>query len=93
MAYSKLDENNYIFDGKTSLNDICKILAIEDDDFFEDIDHEADSIAGLVIEIAGKIPQKNERVIYKNFTFIVEASDKRRVKRIKLTRNVTDTKN
>lgn len=86
IAYSKLDENNYVFDGKTSLNDVCKILNIDDTKFFDDIKKDADSLAGLVIEIAGKIPKKNEKIVYKNFTFVIEASDKRRVKQIKLTK-------
>ncbi|MDB4533293.1 gliding motility-associated protein GldE [Vicingaceae bacterium] len=84
ISYSKLDENTYIFEGKTGLNDIFKIIEIEDETIFDDINTEADSIAGLVIEIAGKIPVKNEKINYKNFTFIIEAADKRRVKRVKL---------
>jgi len=84
VSYSKLDNNTYIFDGKTGLNDLSKILNIEDDTFFDEVNKDADTLAGLVIEIAGKIPQKNEKVSHKNFTFIVEASDKRRVKRVKI---------
>ena len=87
MIYSKLDENNYVFEGKTSLNDMCRILDIDDDHVFEEVRKDADSLAGLVIEIAGKIPKKNEKIKYKNFTFVVEAADKRRVKRIKVTKN------
>ena len=74
ITYSKLDDNNYVFDGKTALNDVFKIINID-----------AESLAGLVIEIAEKIPQKNEKITLKNLIFTVEASDKRRVKRIKLT--------
>jgi gliding motility-associated protein GldE len=87
ILYSKLDDHTYIFDGKTGLNDLYKILKIEDETIFEDIKNDADTLAGLVIEIAGKIPQKNEKIIHKNFSFIIEASDKRRVKRIKLIIN------
>jgi gliding motility-associated protein GldE len=87
IAYSKIDHNNYIFEGKTGLNDIFKIINIEDETIFDDINTEADTLAGLVIEIAGKIPLKNEKITYKNFTFIIEAADKRRVKRIKLIIN------
>ena len=85
ITYSKLDDNNYVFDGKTALNDVFKIINIDDDEFFGDEKIDAESLAGLVIEIAEKIPQKNEKIILKNLTFTVEASDKRRVKRIKLT--------
>jgi gliding motility-associated protein GldE len=84
ITYSKLDENTFVFDGKTAINDLLKIIKAEDETIFDEAKNDADSLAGLLIEIAGKIPQKNERIIYKNFTFIVEASDKRRVKRIKL---------
>ncbi len=85
ITYSKLDDNNYVFDGKTALNDVFKIINIDDDEFFGDEKIDAESLAGLVIEIAEKIPQKNEKITLKNLTFTVEASDKRRVKRIKLT--------
>ncbi len=84
ITYSKLDENTYVFDGKTGLNDLFKIINIEDESIFEEVIKDADTLAGLVIEIAGKIPLKNEKIIFNHFTFIVEASDKRRVKRIKL---------
>ena len=82
ITYSKLDDNNYVFDGKTALNDVFKIINIDDDEFFGDEKIDAESLAGLVIEI---IPQKNEKITLKNLIFTVEASDKRRVKRIKLT--------
>ena len=83
ISYSKLDENTYIFDGKTGLNDISKIISPNENPFTE-LTKDADTLAGLVIEAAGKIPQKNERIVVDNFIFIVEAADKRRVKRVKL---------
>ncbi|OFY91960.1 MAG: hypothetical protein A3K10_10900 [Bacteroidetes bacterium RIFCSPLOWO2_12_FULL_31_6] len=87
ILYSKLDENTYIFDGKTGLNNIFKIVNIEDESIFNEVIKEADTLAGLVIEIAGKIPLKNEKVNFKNYSFIVEDSDKRRVKSIRLIKN------
>ena len=54
---------------------------------FDEILKDADTLAGLVIEIAGKIPLKNEKINHKNFSFIIEAADKRRVKRIKLIKS------
>lgn len=87
ISYSKLDNNTYVFEGKTAINDLLKIIDIEDDTIFDDISKDADTLAGLVIELAGKIPQKNERLKYKYFTFIVEAADKRRVKRVKLIKS------
>jgi putative hemolysin len=90
ISYSKLDNNTYVFEGKTAINDLLKIIDIEDDTIFDDISKDADTLAGLVIELAGKIPQKNERLKYKSFTFIVEAADKRRVKRVKLIKSPLD---
>lgn len=85
INYSKLDENNFIFDGKTPLNDVFKIINIDSDAFFDNEKIDAETLAGLVIEVAEKIPQKNEKITLKNITFTVEASDKRRVKRVKMT--------
>lgn len=87
ITYSKLDENNFVFDGKTLLNDIFKITNIDSNQFFGNEKIDAETLAGLVIEIAEKIPQKNERINYKNIVFSIEASDKRRVKRVKLSIN------
>ena len=87
VSYSKLDDNTYIFDGKTSINDLLKIIKTEDETIFDEAKKEADTLAGMVIEMAGKIPLKNEKITYKNFTFVIEASDKRRVKRIKLIKS------
>jgi gliding motility-associated protein GldE len=84
LVYSRLDDHNYVFEGKTPLNDVYRVLDIEGD-IFEESKGEADTLAGFVLELAGKIPQKNERVSFENYTFTVEASDKRRIKRVKLT--------
>ncbi|MGB0881684.1 MAG: gliding motility-associated protein GldE [Vicingaceae bacterium] len=84
IAYSKLDENTYIFEGKTGLNDLFKIIEIEDEAVFDEVGKEADTLAGLIIELAGKIPLKNEKINYKHFSFTIEAADKRRIKRIKV---------
>ncbi|MCB9334599.1 MAG: gliding motility-associated protein GldE [Flavobacteriales bacterium] len=87
IVYSKLDDNTYIFDGNTLINDLAKIIELENEDIFNEMKKEADTLAGLIIEISGKIPQKNEKINFKNFSFIIEASDKRRVKRVKLIIN------
>ena len=84
LVYSKLDEFNYVFEGKTALIDMYKVLDI-DGEVFEAVKSESDSIAGFVIEQAGKILKKNERVTFENYTFKVEAADSRKVKRIKIT--------
>jgi gliding motility-associated protein GldE len=84
-VYSKLDDNNYVFEAKIPLNDLYRILKLEDEKPFDEVKGDADTLGGLVIEIAGKIPQKNERIVYENFVFTIESADKRRIKRIKLT--------
>lgn len=84
LKYSKLDDHNYVFEGKTALIDMYKVLDI-DGDLFEDAKSESDTIAGFVIEQAGKILKKNERVTFENYMFTIKAADSRKVKRIKVT--------
>ncbi len=84
FEYSKIDDHNYIFEGKTSLNDLYKILEIEDD-LFDEVRGDADSLAGLLLELMEKMPEKDERITYGQFTFTVKAVDKRRIKRVLVT--------
>ncbi|MCH2198338.1 MAG: gliding motility-associated protein GldE [Flavobacteriales bacterium] len=85
INYSKLDENNYIFEGKTALIDIYRLLDI-DGDPFEAAKGDSDTLAGFVIEQAGKIPLKGERFEFDCLQFTVDASDRRKVKRVKVTK-------
>ncbi len=84
LVYSKLDHLNYIFEGKIALKDMYRVLDIEGEEF-EEAKGEADTLAGLVLELFGKIPKKNEKIKLNDYQMVVEAADKRRVKRIKLT--------
>ena len=86
VNYKKLDELNYIFDGKTTLIDIYKLLDI-DGGIFEKEKGESDTIAGFCIEQAGKILLKNEKISFDRYTITVEAADKRRIKKVKITIN------
>lgn len=86
VNYKKLDELNYIFDGKTTLIDIYKLLEI-DGEIFEKEKGESDTIAGFCIEQAGKIMLKNEKISFDRYTITVEAADKRRIKKVKITIN------
>ena len=86
INYKKLDELNYIFDGKTSLIDVYKLLDI-DGEIFEKEKRESDTIAGFCIEQAGKIMLKNEKISFDKYTITVEAADKRRIKKVKITIN------
>ncbi len=81
--YSKINQNTYIFEGKTLLNDFYKILNINDD-FFSEMKGDADTIAGIILELKGEIPRKHELITYKNLTFKVESADKRRIKKVKV---------
>lgn len=86
IQYSKLDENNYVFDGKILLNDMYRILNI-DGEVFNKARGEADTLAGFILETQGKIPAKNEVFTFENFTFKIEAADKRKIKTVKVTIN------
>lgn len=86
LVYSKLDDNNYVFEGKTPLIDMYRVMEI-DGEIFEEAKSESDTVAGFVIEQAGKILKKNERVTFDHYTFTIEAADSRKVKRIKVTIN------
>ena len=83
-VYSKLDEYNYIFDGKTSLHDFLKIVKA-DIDFFDPMKGESDTLAGLVLEIEGNIPKIGTVCKIPPFTIVVESADMRRIKRLKIT--------
>ncbi|MFO0361530.1 MAG: gliding motility-associated protein GldE [Flavobacteriales bacterium] len=82
--YSKLDERTYVFEGKVSLVDVYRILDI-DGEPFEDARGDSSTLAGFVIEQAGRIPEKGDQIEFAGFDFVIESADKRRIKRIKIT--------
>lgn len=84
IQYSILDETNFVFEGKTALIDIYRIMDI-DGAPFEAAKGESDTLGGFVVEQAGKIPLKGERYTFDRYTLSVEASDRRKVKRVKVT--------
>ena len=84
LVYSKLDDFNYVFEGKTALKDFYRVVKIEDEEDFDEQKGESESIAGFVLEIAGSFPKKGEIVVFKDYTFIVESLDKKRLKQIKV---------
>lgn len=85
LIYSKLDELNFVFEGRTPLKDFYKIIKLEDPSLFEDNKGEAETLAGFLLEISGDFPQQNEIINFGNYNFKVEAVDDRRIKQIKLT--------
>ncbi|MGI9531298.1 gliding motility-associated protein GldE [Lutimonas sp.] len=84
LSYSKLDENNYVFEGKITLKDFYKVLQIEES-IFEENKFEAETLAGFILEITGKFPKKNDKVSFNNYNFIIEAIDKKRIKQVKVS--------
>ncbi len=84
LYYSKLDEKNYVFEAKIHLTDFFKVVDAEESDFAEQA-AEADTLAGFLLEVAGKFPEVNEEIAFKNYLFKVESLEGRRIKRIKVT--------
>ena len=82
--YSKLNYNTYLFEGKTLLSDFCKVLNVDDDEFV-DVEGDADTLAGLLLEIKGDFPSMHEKIDYKNYTFEVMEIGQRRISKVKVT--------
>nr|WP_321232567.1 gliding motility-associated protein GldE [uncultured Psychroserpens sp.] len=85
IIYTKIDDKNYSFEGKTALKDFYKIIKFEDEAIFEDHKGEAETIAGFVLEISGGFPKRQSKINFKNYVFTIEAIDKKRIKQIKFT--------
>ena len=83
LHYSKLDNQTYVFEGKTALKDITKILDLEHE-AFDEFKGDADTLGGLIMEIHEGIPNKRDEISIEGFTFIVESVDERRIQRVKL---------
>ena len=82
-ANKKLDDHTYIFEGKTMINDVCKAMGLPAD-AFENVRGDSDSLAGLVLEIAGEFPQVNEEVLNGNYTFVPLEINKNRIDKVKV---------
>lgn len=81
--YTKIDDHTYIFEAKTQINDFSKVVNC-DDSIFDDVRGEAETLAGLVLEITGQLPAKGFKLTCKQFQFIIEAVDNRRIKKVKV---------
>ena len=84
LLYSKIDDQNFIFDGKTSLHDLCRIIN-ENKNIFDQYKGDAETIAGFILEISKSFPKKNSKINFMKFIFTIESIDKKRIKQIKLT--------
>ena len=82
-TYSKINYNTYLFEGKTLLSDLCKILNVDDEEF-ADVAGDADSLAGMLLEIKGDFPSLHERIDFRHYTFEIMGIEERRISRVKL---------
>jgi gliding motility-associated protein GldE len=84
LLFSKLDNFNYVFEGKTSMKDFYKILNI-DSTLFENFKGDSETIAGFILEISQSFPKANSKIAFKNYTFTIESVDKKRIKQVKVS--------
>jgi gliding motility-associated protein GldE len=84
LSYSKLDEQNYVFEGKTTLKDFYKVLQINENTF-DDNKYEAETLAGFILELTGKFPKRKDSITYKGYIFEIEAVDRKRIKQVKVS--------
>ncbi len=85
LVFSKLDDNTFVFEGKTPLKDFYKVIKPEDPELFENEKGEAETVAGFLLEISKNFPKKNEVISFHNYAFTIEAFEGKRIKQIKLT--------
>lgn len=84
INFSKIDDNNFMFEGKINLKDFYRIIEV-DEDLFEIRKGEAETLAGFILEILGNFPKKNQKIQFENCLFTIETVDKKRIKQIKVT--------
>lgn len=84
--FQKISDHSFLFNGKTLLNDLLKILSLEED-FFDEVKGGADTLAGLILELKGEIPEPGEEITLNHLTFVVKNRDDRRIKEIQVTIN------
>lgn len=86
LAYSKIDDHNYVFEGKISIKDFSKVIGVEEE-MFEEEKGETETLAGFILEVSGKFPRLKEVINFQHLSFKIEAMDRRRVKQVKVTIN------
>ncbi|UAJ14177.1 gliding motility-associated protein GldE [Aquirufa lenticrescens] len=86
--YKKIADNIYVFEAKTSLNDFCRVFEIEAA-YFEKAKGESETLAGLIIELFGRIPSAGEEIEFEDFTFKVQSVDTRRIKKVRVTQRLS----
>ncbi|HAA10743.1 MAG TPA: gliding motility-associated protein GldE [Cytophagales bacterium] len=83
IAYNRLDENTFVFEGKTSLNDFTKVVNI-DPTTFDEVKGDSESLGGLLLELNSTLPRSGEKITYERFVFTVVAVDPKRIKKIRV---------
>ena len=93
LLFRKIDDKTYIFEGKILLNDFCKVFEI-DEELFEEVRGESETLAGLILELTGEIPQKDQIIKHGGFIFRIESADRRRIKeiRVEIVKNNGETR-
>lgn len=84
LQYSKLDPKTYVFDAKTGLKDFFRVISIEDESLFDTARSDAESLAGLILELAQKFPRKSQKIKFEGFVFTVEGIENRRITQVKV---------
>lgn len=84
IIYSRIDQYNFLFDGKINIKDFCRVTDCEEDDF-EEAKGESETLAGFLLELSGNFPRKGQKIKFKGNIFTVESVDKRRIHKIKVT--------
>ena len=84
LNFSKIDDKNFLFEGKINLKDFYRIVDV-DEEIFESKKGEAETLAGFILEILGNFPKKGQKILFSSVIFTVEAVDKKRIKQLKVT--------
>ena len=88
VAYQKIDDKTFVFEGKTPLSDVCKVLDVEPS-IFEEVKGESESLGGLILELHGAMPYVNETILFDRFSFTIAAVEQKRINKIRITINET----
>lgn len=84
LNYQKIDAQNYVFEGKTTLHDFCKVMGI-DPVIFQPVRGQSKSLGGLILELSHELPKNGARINFEQFTFTIESADRRRIKKVRIT--------
>ena len=86
LIYSKLDDRTWVFEGKAPLTDLYRVIDV-DGQLFEEHKGDSETLGGFILELTGRIPKKGERIGLRNYVFVIESSDNKRVRRVKVIVN------